>query len=56
MQLKFSTSTNIVRDSNKEINYIVTPNSKVVFSTIIKNLKSGIKVFNLIIPFLQFIF
>jgi len=48
MQLKFSPSTNIVRDTNKEINYIVTPNSKVVFSNIIKNLKSGNKVFNLI--------
>ena len=48
MQLKFSPSTNIVRDTDKEINYIVTPNSKEVFNNIINNLKSGNKVFNLI--------
>lgn len=48
MQLKFSPSTNILRDTEKEINYIVTPNSKEVFNNIINNLKSGNKVFNLI--------
>jgi hypothetical protein len=48
MHLKFSPSTNIVRDSDKDINYIVTPNSKEVFNNIINNLKTGNKVFNLI--------
>ncbi|MBR51408.1 MAG: hypothetical protein CMD58_02715 [Gammaproteobacteria bacterium] len=48
MGLKFSPSTNIIRDSEKKINYIVTANSKEVFNNIINNLKSGNKVFNLI--------
>tara|TARA_B100000683_G_scaffold245525_1_gene256523 strand:+ start:2174 stop:5365 length:3192 start_codon:yes stop_codon:yes gene_type:complete len=48
MDLKFSPSTNIIRDSKKKIDYIVTANSKEVFNTIINNLKSGNKVFNLI--------
>jgi Cdc6-like AAA superfamily ATPase len=48
MKIKFSPSTNILRDSEKELNYIVTPNSKEVFNNLINNLKSGNKVFNLI--------
>ena len=48
MDLKFSPSTNIIRDSEKKIDYIVTANSKEVFNNIINNLKSGNKVFNLI--------
>ncbi len=46
--MKFTTSVNIERDFNNEFNYIVTPNSKVVYNEIINNFKSGIHSFNII--------
>ena len=48
MLVKFSPSTNILRDTEKELNYIVTPNAREVFNNLINNLESGNKVFNLI--------
>ena len=48
MQSNFSPSTNILRDVNRDINYIATPNTKEIFNQILNNLKSGVKTFNLI--------
>lgn len=44
----FSTSVNIVRDSNKELNYIVTANAKQVVGKIINSFTSGIHSFCLV--------
>lgn len=41
-------STNIIRDSNKKLDYIVTPNSKEIFETIFVHNNKSIKSFNLI--------
>jgi hypothetical protein len=41
-------STNIIRDSNKKLDYIVTPNSKEIFETIFIHNNKSIKSFNLI--------
>lgn len=48
MQNKFSTSTNIIRDLDREIRYIPTPNSKRVVSLIANDFKKGIHSFNII--------
>jgi len=48
MEGKFSTSTNILRDSGRQINYIATPNSKRVFKQIDSDYSLGIHSFNLI--------
>ena len=48
MQNKFSTSTNIIRDLDREIRYIPTPNSKQVVSLIANDFKKGIHSFNVI--------
>lgn len=48
MQSNFSPSTNIIRDVNRDINYIATPNTKQIFNEILNNLKLGVKTFNLI--------
>ena len=49
MKIKFSPSTNILRDSEKELNYIVTPNSKEVFNNLINNLKSSMPFHHVIV-------
>jgi hypothetical protein len=41
-------STNIIRDSNKKLEYIVTPNSKEIFDRIFTSKGSSVKSFNLI--------
>ncbi|MHA8083043.1 hypothetical protein ACST14_06450 [Aquirufa sp. A-Brett2-15D] len=41
-------STNIIRDSNKKLEYIVTPNSKEIFDRIFSYKGSSVKSFNLI--------
>jgi len=43
-----SVSTNILRDSNKELNYIVTPNTKELFERIFLNENPSSRSFNLI--------
>lgn len=48
MEGKFSTSTNILRDSGRQINYILTPNSKRVFKQVENDFQKGIHSFNLI--------
>lgn len=45
---KFSTSTNILRDSDRGINYITTPNSRRVIQQINSDFNQGIHSFNLI--------
>ena len=42
MQTKFTTSTNIIRDSAREINYIPTPNANRVVDQIGNDFKKGI--------------
>jgi hypothetical protein len=48
MQTKFTTSTNIIRDSTRELNYIPTPNSVRVVNQIANDFKKGIRSFNII--------
>lgn len=48
MQTKITTSTNIIRDFDREINYIPTPNSKRVVNQIVDDFKKGIRSFNII--------
>ena len=48
MQTKFTTSTNIIRDSSREINYIPTPNANRVVNQIANDFKKGIRSFNII--------
>jgi hypothetical protein len=48
MQTKYTTSTNIIRDSEKEIRYLPTPNSKQVVNLISNDFKKGIHSFNII--------
>lgn len=45
---KFSTSVNIKRDWDANINYIPTPNSRLVFSQILNDALLGIRSFNII--------
>ncbi|WP_276132318.1 hypothetical protein [Polluticoccus soli] len=48
MQTKFTTSINIIRDSDREINYIPTPNATRVVNQISNDFKKGIRSFNII--------
>lgn len=48
MPIKYSASTNIIRDSNREINYISTPNGVRVANQIVNDFKKGIHSFNII--------
>ncbi len=48
MANNFSTSVNILRDTDKDFHYIPTPNSKLVVSQIVNDFKSGIRSFNII--------
>ena len=48
MTTKFTTSTNIIRDSGRELNYIPTPNSIRVVNQIVNDFKKGIRSFNII--------
>lgn len=45
---KYSPSVNIIRDSNGTLNYIPTPNSKLVYKQIIENYRQGVHSFSLI--------
>ena len=44
----YTTSVNIIRDSERELNYIVTPNSTQVVNQICNDFKKGIRSFNII--------
>ncbi|MGE0077639.1 MAG: hypothetical protein AB7S48_07255 [Bacteroidales bacterium] len=48
MQTKYTTSTNIIRDITRELNYIPTPNSISVVNQIANDFKKGIRSFNII--------
>jgi len=48
MQTKFTTSVNIIRDSEREISYIPTPNAIRAVNQISNDFKKGIRSFNII--------
>lgn len=48
MANNFTTSINIIRDTDRDVNYIPTPNSKQVVSQIVNDFKTGIRSFNVV--------
>src|SRR5690554_6676619 len=48
MANNFTTSVNIIRDTNREFQYIPTPNAKQVVSQIVNDFKKGIRSFNVV--------
>lgn len=48
MRTKYNASVNIIRDSNRELNYIPTPNAVQVINQIGNDFKKGIRSFNII--------
>src|SRR5690606_5011300 len=48
MANNFTTSVNIIRDTDREFNYIPTPNAKQVVSQIVNDFKKGIRSFNVV--------
>jgi len=48
MANNFTTSVNIIRDTDRDFNYIPTPNAKQVVSQIVNDFKKGIRSFNVI--------
>lgn len=48
MASKFSTSVNIIRDTDREFNYIPTPNAHQVVGQIVNDFKKGIRSFNVV--------
>lgn len=48
MENNFTTSINILRDTEKDFHYIPTPNTKQVVSQIVNDFKKGIRSFNII--------
>ena len=45
---KFTTSVNIIRDAERELNYIPTPNGVKIVNQICNDFKTGIRSFNII--------
>ncbi len=48
MANNFSTSVNIIRDTDRDFNYIPTPNARQVVSQIVNDFKKGIRSFNVV--------
>ena len=48
MANNFTTSVNIVRDTERDFHYIPTPNSKQVVSQVVNDFKKGIRSFNIV--------
>ena len=48
MANNFTTSVNIIRDTDRAFNYIPTPNAKQVVSQIVNDFKKGIRSFNVV--------
>lgn len=48
MANNFTTSVNILRDTERDFNYIPTPNAKQVVSQVVNDFKKGIRSFNII--------
>ena len=44
----FSVSTNIIRDKERNIHYIPTPNAKQVYERIVNNFQTGHRAFNIV--------
>ncbi len=48
METKFTTSVNIIRDSDRELNYIPTPNAVRIVNQLVNDFKAGTRSFNII--------
>lgn len=48
MTNSFTTSVNIIRDTDRDFNYIPTPNARQVVSQIVNDFKKGIRSFNVV--------
>src|SRR5690606_41810413 len=48
MANNFTTSVNIIRDTDREFQYIPTPNAKQVINQIVNDFKKGIRSFNIV--------
>lgn len=48
MANNFSTSVNIIRDNERDFNYIPTPNARQIVSQIVNDFKKGIRSFNVV--------
>jgi len=48
MKNNFSTSVNIIRDTERDFNYIPTPNARLVVSQLVNDFKKGIRSFNIV--------
>jgi ribosomal protein S15P/S13E len=48
MANNFTTSVNIIRDTDRDFNYIPTPNARLVVSQIVNDFKKGIRSFNVV--------
>lgn len=48
MANNFTTSVNIIRDTDRDLNYIPTPNARQVVSQIVNDFKKGIRSFNVV--------
>lgn len=48
MANNFTTSVNIIRDTDRDFNYIPTPNARQVVSQIVNDFKKGIHSFNMV--------
>ena len=48
MANNFTTSVNIIRDTDRDFNYIPTPNARQVVSQIVNDFKKGIRSFNIV--------
>jgi len=48
MANNFTTSVNIIRDTDRDFNYIPTPNARQVVSQIVNDFKKGIRSFNVV--------
>ena len=44
----FSPSINIVRDNGRDIDYILTPNAKLVYSQLVNGFQIGVRSYNLV--------
>ncbi len=47
-QYNFSPSVNIIRDNGEDLNYIITPNAKLVYSQLEDGYKVGVRAYNLV--------
>ena len=48
MATNFTTSVNIIRDTDRDYNYIPTPNTRQVVNQIVNDFKKGIRSFSIV--------